>query len=98
MAAAKEISLEAAIVAVLSEVDGIFSLKEEQQSALKAFLSVHCFTFTLSDARLMLRTNKSDWSASHCFPFPNSFYGLFTRWIGEINPNDLGTVPSDLPG
>lgn len=28
---------------------------------------------------------------------PNSFYGLFSRWIHEMNPKDLGDVPSGLP-
>lgn len=27
-------------------------------------------------------------------PFPNTFYGLFTRWICDIDPTDLGYVPS----
>ncbi len=38
MAAAKEVSLHAAIAAVLSELDNTSSLKEEQRMALKALL------------------------------------------------------------
>lgn len=38
MAAAKDVLMDAAIGADLSEVDGIFTLKEEQKSAPKAFL------------------------------------------------------------
>lgn len=38
MAAAKDVMMDAAIGTDLSEVDGIFTLKEEQKSALKAFL------------------------------------------------------------
>lgn len=30
--------------------------------------------------------------------FPNTFCVLFTRWIGEKNPQDLGCVPSGAPG
>lgn len=30
-------------------------------------------------------------------PFTNIFYGLFTRWILEINAKDLGRVPSGVP-
>lgn len=42
-AAAEEISLDAAVAAVLSEVDGIVALKK--RTALKAFLCVqHVFT------------------------------------------------------
>lgn len=43
MAAAKEISTDAE-VAVLSELDFIFKLKEEQKPTLKAFpVGQHCF-------------------------------------------------------
>lgn len=38
MAAAKEIRLDAAVSAVLLEVDGVFTLKAEQRIDLKAFL------------------------------------------------------------
>lgn len=38
MAATKQISMGAAVVAVLSEVENIFTLKEEQRKALKAFV------------------------------------------------------------
>ncbi len=36
MAAAQEVSMDAAIAAVLLELDKIFSFKEEQRKALKA--------------------------------------------------------------
>lgn len=42
-AAAKEIRVEAAEVAVLSQPDGIFSLKEERRRALKDFLRKDIF-------------------------------------------------------
>lgn len=32
------------------------------------------------------------------FPFANIFYGPLTRWIQEINPTDLGNIPSGLIG
>lgn len=38
MAAAKEIKLDAAEVAVLLKVDGVFTLKEEQRMELLAFI------------------------------------------------------------
>lgn len=38
MAAAVEINVDAAIVAVLSELDGIFPLEEEPKIAVKGFL------------------------------------------------------------
>lgn len=38
MTATKEISGDAGMAAVLSEVDGVFTLKEEQRATLKAFL------------------------------------------------------------
>lgn len=38
MAGAKEISVDAAIAAVVSLLDGIFAIKEERRMALKAFL------------------------------------------------------------
>lgn len=38
LAALKEISADAAGVAVLSKLDGIVTLKEERKTALKAFL------------------------------------------------------------
>lgn len=37
-AAAEEISTAAAVATVLSGLDGIFTLKEQQQPSLKAFL------------------------------------------------------------
>lgn len=30
--------------------------------------------------------------------FPDAFYGLFTRWIHEIDPKDLGNDPSGVTG
>lgn len=39
LTAANEISVDAAVTAVLSELDGIFTLKEEQRMTLKAFFS-----------------------------------------------------------
>lgn len=38
MAAAKEIRVDASVAAELLEVDGVFTLKEEQRMELKAFL------------------------------------------------------------
>lgn len=38
LAAATEISVAAAVVALLSELDGIFALKGGQRTSLKAFL------------------------------------------------------------
>lgn len=42
------------------------------------------------------------WSSTHVVAllpsFPNSFFGLFSRWIHEMNPKVLGDVPSGLPG
>lgn len=37
LAAAREISMDNAVVAILSETDGIFTSKVEQRTALKAF-------------------------------------------------------------
>lgn len=31
-------------------------------------------------------------------PLSKHFCGLFIRWMGEINPKDLGNAPSDVPG
>lgn len=39
VATANEIHMDTAIAAVLSDLAGIFALKEEQRAALKAFLS-----------------------------------------------------------
>lgn len=36
--ATKEISVDTAVAVVLSELDGIFALKDEQRTAQKAFL------------------------------------------------------------
>lgn len=45
MAAATKISVDATTVAVLSKLDGIFTLEVEQPPALKAFLNgQHVFT------------------------------------------------------
>lgn len=41
LAAAKAITVDAAIVAVHSELDGIFALREEQRSALGTFLDAN---------------------------------------------------------
>lgn len=38
LAAATDISMDAAVEAFLSELDGVFTLKEEQRPTLKAFL------------------------------------------------------------
>lgn len=47
MAAAKKVSVDSAIVAVLSELNGIFILNEEQRHS--AFLSEHhCSTLPLT--------------------------------------------------
>lgn len=32
-------------------------------------------------------------SSKFCFLFTRAFYGLFTRYICELNPNDLGNIP-----
>lgn len=32
------------------------------------------------------------------FNFQNAFYWLFNRFIHEVNPTDLGTIPSGLSG
>lgn len=37
-AAVKEMSVEAAVAAVLSEMDGIWALKDEQRTEMQAFL------------------------------------------------------------
>lgn len=43
----KEISVGAPVVALLSELDGTFTIKEEQRMALKAFSQWKgCFRFT----------------------------------------------------
>lgn len=46
LAAAKEISTNAAPAAVLPELDGIFALREEQRTALEAFLGGKNFAKT----------------------------------------------------
>lgn len=42
------------------------------------------------------------WSSTHFVAslpsLPNSFYGLLSRGTHEMNPKDLGDVPSGLPG
>lgn len=43
-AAAKEVSVAAAVAAVLSELVGIFTLKETQNSSQDSFLGGHVFT------------------------------------------------------
>lgn len=50
VAAAKEKSVDAAVAALLTELSGIFALKEEQRAALTAFLcgkAVFCFTLDI---------------------------------------------------
>lgn len=53
MTAAKEVSVDAAIASVLSELDNIYLLKEEQRTALKA-----CHYG--KDVFALLRTGKSN--------------------------------------
>lgn len=33
-----------------------------------------------------------------CLPFTSIFYRVFTRWIYEIDPEDLGIIPFSVPG
>ncbi len=45
MSVVKEVSMDAAIMAVLLELDNIYLLKEEQRMALRAFLDRKKFLF-----------------------------------------------------
>lgn len=57
---AKEIGMDAAVVVVLSEPDGIFTFKEEQKLARKAFLFTPILTLFPTWLGNSLVT--SDWS------------------------------------
>ncbi len=75
MAAAKEVSMDVALAAVLSELNNISSLREEQRKALKAFLGgKNVFAF------LFFQNNLS---------FSKVVYGLFPRWACGVYPIDM---------
>lgn len=46
LASAKDISMDVAVAAVLSELDDIFAFNEEQRSALKAFLGFTAYFYS----------------------------------------------------
>lgn len=57
MAAANEISTDAAVMAVLSELDGIYTLKDEQKWLRKLFLFFqHDFSLLLTGIGKSLNT------------------------------------------
>lgn len=72
MAAAKEISVGAAIAVVLSGLGGIFTLKETQKTTVGVFLGEH--------VSALLPTGLGKSLAQHC-----SAQWLATRWRQEAN-------------
>lgn len=54
MAAAPEISVDVALAVVISEPDGIFTLKKENKTALEAFLGGR-HVFIAASHRMMMR-------------------------------------------
>lgn len=101
LAAAKEIRLDC-----LFETGGIFVLNEDQRTAPKASLSgkqVYAVLQTGFGESLVKRCDVQRLATLLMSPLApigilcpstNSFYGLFTRRMGEINPNVLGNGPS----
>lgn len=114
MAAASRMSVDAAIWAVLSALDGILTLKEKHKNTEGFSRRTTFGTFTPkvpetvvhngrprgSNTRLMLCSNKSDSFAliSYSSPSPNAIHRLFTRYICLQIPNAFGKVPSAVPG
>lgn len=54
LASAKEISIEAVVVAVLAELDGIFALKEEPKMSLVVFLDIFFFFLLYSQVYIQV--------------------------------------------
>ncbi len=94
MAAAKEVGMNAAIAAVLSELDYISSFKEEQRTAFKAFLYgkyVLVFPSVVLPQRdrQIVHPVTSQLISLNDQPLPNTVYGPFPRWTCEIYPMDM---------
>lgn len=86
MVAAKEISMNATVATVFSEVDGIFTLKKSQERHCRLFSEEKMFSFDLLCcylSQLAVKTNVI--GRLFASPFLFAFYGLF-GWICEINP------------
>lgn len=73
--------MNAGIAAVLSLLDGIFILKEEQKNRTKGF-SRGCFRFT---PIWLWQEFRAQQPATRRL---RAFHGLFTKWIHDIHPKD----------
>lgn len=100
-AAAGCMDAAADLEAVLSELGGIFKLKQEQ----RLFLWTVCFCFIGTPLCAPLHIAVTNLIGPHGFgrqkvrPITfQVFTSQTTRWVHEIKPNDLGNVPSGVLG
>lgn len=82
LAATKEISLDAAVAALLSELDGILMLKEEQRTTLRAFLvgKKNKKMKQSCAANVTPRTNKKPRDSAACLSCQHQ---IWLEWMGQ---------------
>lgn len=94
MAAAREMSVNSCVLAVLSELDGILASNEEQRPELKAFLGgkdgfIKLLASPTGSLRLLRSGSKNP-------NFKNVFSGPFSTRLYGTYPTDLSTLPSHV--
>lgn len=103
--------MDAAVLTVLSELEAIFTIKEEQRMAPKAFLSGRGALLPTGLGKSIFKhhTNRKtrpvavknlnlNLTFQDTYFLISIFCWLLPRWLPEINLTDLGKIPSSVSG